>query len=428
MLIANSDGTGEKVLATRKIPERFYPIYFAGPSWSPDGKMIAAGVSGIGNNLNFKVFGFNVSDGKETEITKQEWGYIGRVEWLADGKGLMMIARESGTTFRQLWHLSYPNSEVRQITNEFKDHRSLSLTADSAKLVTVQTDRLVGVMISPVSDINQARQILPPTSEGAFGVWTPDGKILYFNDTFGNSNIWVMDADGSGQLQLTSNGGNAHAIASRDGNRIAFESSPNGTENSQTGSPKIWIMDKDGSHPNQLTNGIDDRSPVFSADGKWIIYASYATETAGLWKVSVEGGNPVRVAEGRYLAPYVSPDGKLIAAIYLEKPTTPDQLPDKIAILSIDGGSPLKTFDIQYNPTTNIYVIWSADSKSIIYNQVKDNISNLWSQPISGGTPKQISDFKDGLIYAFDLSHDGKQMLICRGPYSRDAVLISNDR
>ena len=104
---------------------------------------------------------------------------------------------------------------------------------------------------------------------------------------------------------------------------------------------------------------------------------------------------------------------------------------------SAQRASPAKKFDLTidnimrgpglvgYEPTN---VRWSADSKSIIYNQVKDNISNLWSQAINGGQPKQISDFKEGLIYGFDLSRDGKQMLISRGPYSRDAVLISNEK
>jgi Tol biopolymer transport system component len=166
LIIANADGTGEKVLATRKEPKKFYPNYFTGPSWSPDGKMIAASVVGIGTNLHSKIIGYNVSDGKEIEITKQEWRYIGRVEWLADGKGLVMIAREASGIYRQLWYLSYPNSQARQISNEFKDYRSLSLNADSSKVVTVQTDRMIGVWVAPASDLKQARQILPPISDG----------------------------------------------------------------------------------------------------------------------------------------------------------------------------------------------------------------------------------------------------------------------
>ena len=40
LIVANVDGTGERVLVTRKQPD-FYSI--SGPSWSPDGNAIATG-------------------------------------------------------------------------------------------------------------------------------------------------------------------------------------------------------------------------------------------------------------------------------------------------------------------------------------------------------------------------------------------------
>ena len=41
LIIANADGTGEQALATRRLPQSFSPIYFTGPSWSPDGRSVA---------------------------------------------------------------------------------------------------------------------------------------------------------------------------------------------------------------------------------------------------------------------------------------------------------------------------------------------------------------------------------------------------
>jgi len=98
----------------------------------------------------------------------------------------------------------------------------------------------------------------------------------------------------------------------------------------------------------------------------------------------------------------------------------------RVPILPIEGGVPLKTFSIQDSPTAGTYVRWSRDGRSIVYNQVKDNIANLWSQPIAGGTPRQISNFKEGYIYSFSFSTDGKQIAISRGNYTRDAVLVTS--
>lgn len=114
--------------------------------------------------------------------------------------------------------------------------------------------------------------------------------------------------------------------------------------------------------------------------------------------------------------------------MYLDNPSGPDQRPNKMAVISIDGGVPIKTFDVQNNATAWSKVICSADGKSLIYNQVKENIGNLWSQPLAGGQPKQISDFKDSFIFTFALSRDGRQIAISRGNYTRDAVLLSSDK
>ncbi len=53
-------------------------------------------------------------------------------------------------------------------------------------------------------------------------------------------------------------------------------------------------------------------------------------------------------------------------------------------------------------------------------------LSNIWSQPIDGSAPKQFTNFKSDLIFAFDLSRDGKQMALARGTISNDVVLIAD--
>jgi Tol biopolymer transport system component len=50
---------------------------------------------------------------------------------------------------------------------------------------------------------------------------------------------------------------------------------------------------------------------------------------------------------------------------------------------------------------------------------------NLWSQPVSGGTPRQLTHFHDRIL-AYDWSPDGKRLAITRAKFSSDVVLISN--
>ena len=88
-------------------------------------------------------------------------------------------------------------------------------------------------------------------------------------------------------------------------------------------------------------------------------------------------------------------------------------------------GEPINTFDIKLNGTVQTTLRFSPDGRALDYTVVNNNVGNIWRQPLTGGPPKQITDFKDKLISTFNWAHDNK--LICtRGVILRDAVLISD--
>src|ERR1035438_9573115 len=55
-------------------------------------------------------------------------------------------------------------------------------------------------------------------------------------------------------------------------------------------------------------------------------------------------------------------------------------------------------------------------------------VGNIWRQPIEGGKPTQVTHFVNDLIYSFDVSRDGKHLLMERGRQTSDAVLIRDLR
>jgi Tol biopolymer transport system component len=175
-------------------------------------------------------------------------------------------------------------------------------------------------------------------------------------------------------------------------------------------------MDTDGSNTKQITDGIAEVSPVITPDNKWIIYQSISD--LGIWKVPIDGGTAERITDKLTSQSAISPDGKLIACRYREQ----DLSPFKLGLIDFETGKTVKTIDI---PPTNNILDWSADGRTVLYVDTRSGVSNIWSQPIAGGPPKQLTHFKSDLIFVFDLSRDGKQLAVSRGTVSNDVVLIT---
>ena len=100
--------------------------------------------------------------------------------------------------------------------------------------------------------------------------------------------------------------------------------------------------------------------------------------------------------------------------------------PNRIAVISFDGGPITQTFNYVPSGTVSSLIDWADDGKSILYTTNMNNVSNIWSQSLDGEKPKQITDFKEMLITeAF--SRDGKQLACTpRGNLMRDAILITD--
>jgi Tol biopolymer transport system component len=413
LMIANADGTAEQTIATRKSPDLFLASGVVRIAWSPDGKIVACPAARIdANNNHFSLVGVSVEDGTETLLSSQRWSFVSHAAWLSDGSGLVILAVEEGAS-GQLWGLSYPGGQARRITNDPSGYAGLSLARDSDALVTVQSDVVSSVWVAPGLDTNRPRQITSGRTDGSFGLtWTPDGRIVYGSMASGQRQIWIMDADGSNQKQLTYEGSNSRPRVSGDGRYIVFVSYRAGRFN-------IFRMDTDGENPKQLTDGTANFMPDVSPDGRWVFYVS--TEAGPrLGKVPLDGGNPVQLADTQTSLPVVSPDGKQLAGVYYDDQVNPAS---GVAILPLEGGQPTKRFKISINDKA-IVLRWSSDGRALLYN----DLSNIWSQPVDGGKPSRLTDFQGDQLFRFDYSRDGRWLALARGKFMNDVVLIRDFR
>ena len=149
----------------------------------------------------------------------------------------------------------------------------------------------------------------------------------------GNPEIWRIDADGRNQQRLA---GESETLgASPDGKYLVYQSS-------EGGDTELFRLNWSDGEKKRLTTG-SDLDAAFSPDGEWVVFTRY-DEDAALWKISIDGGEPVKLTNlpGMEHYPTVPPDGKRIAFIRIGsgKMSFPP-----MAVSSSEGGKIVKEFD-----------------------------------------------------------------------------------
>lgn len=399
LMVANANGSQPRQLVKLKGNDE---IASSRGRWSPDGKSIALWV-GTNNPHSQELATVSVATGEITRLKTPKFNEFLLWEWLSDGKGLITLAREKTNQKHDLWQISFPTGEAEKITNDLNGYSSLSLSADSSILATVQGGATSHIWTVPVGDTATATQVTSGSNADFDPQWTPDGKLV-FERTPGD--IYIVNPLGGNPQRLTTNSVNRFPRVSPDGRFIVYVSS-------QTGTPNLWRMDIDGGNPKQLTTEFSVE-PSISPDSREVIY-SVGVDNSRIWRVGIDGGQPVRLTDKQSRNAVFSPDGKQFICFWWESQNSQP----KYAVIPATGGNPVKTFAFNGGAFR-----WMPDGRSFLYSTQKDNAVNMWSQPIDGGEPKQLKDFPN-IAQSFDLSPDGKQIALIRGTSSNDVVLIS---
>src|SRR5688572_3798632 len=416
LMVASADGSGERILAKRQRPETF-PWWrsIGNVAWTPDGKTIAAIIGGptTGSGL-MDVVEVSVDDGSMKPITKTGWYDIRQVAWLPDKSGLLVMGAEKASDYfrQQIWYLSYPDGESRRITADFNNYIGMSYAADGKSLAAIQSNRISNIWIVPNADSSRAVQIKAggTNQEGTDGLaWAADGRVVFYSTASGADDLWIMNGDGTGVKQLTADAGtNYDPVITPDGRYIVFISE-------RSGQPNVWRTDLNGGDAKQLTHGKNETNVSVTPDSKWIFFDSTDVGFPGIWKIPIDGGEPVQVTKRYTENAEVSRDGKLFVSQFRENATASW----RYALFTIDGGEPLKIFDLP-----NDSFRWSPDGRSLTYALTNKGVANIWSYPLDGGPPKQLTYFKNDQIFNFRWSPDGKSLVVARGTVMADMVLI----
>jgi Tol biopolymer transport system component len=333
--------------------------------------------------------------------------------WLPDDDGLMLVAVDSVRRFfiGQLWYVKYPGNTPEQVTHDLNGYTGLSMTADGKKLAAVQQEGMNTILVGPGNNIEAATPINTEKTDGINLVWTSDGNLIVQN---GALKVFTEDANGNSRSEILPDAAVLNYCVCQNGLFLFQRLNADNRIN-------IWRFDPKDNSTKQLTKGNDDEHPDCSPDSKNFIYQHAESGRQQLARMSIDGGEAKLFDRFTDDALQYSPSGAKIAIFTFEGEGANRQR--KLFVLDATTGAAQQRFDA--NPDA-VNLRWAPDGKALVFSVQRGAVANLWSQPLSGGVAKQITDFKADFIRGFSWSGDGKHFAIVRQKASSDVVLFSD--
>lgn len=316
------------------------------PAWSPDGRRLAYYLDSWVHTVR--------PDGRGAARVAvgdaPAWSPDGhRLAFVQDGwtpTPTLMVSQAGGGRPRRLLHAS-----EWDLVGWTPDGRGVVVSS-----VGASSDKPAWIR---VVDLHGAARTLARTELGASVDdfrWTRASRLRYLETlVFHAEEIWSIEPDGSGPLQLTHDTSDDYLPARAPDGHIAY-----------THADSIWSMNADGGAPHVVEsppNGWADWAPAWSPDGSWIAFTRFSTgaETSSdIWIVHPDGTDAQQLTHDRDASlPTWSPDGSRIAY----------QLTSQIQLISLDGSGERTVAYVETDVPETSRPRWSPDGSWIAFDE-----------------------------------------------------------
>jgi serine/threonine protein kinase len=214
------------------------------------------------------------------------------------------------------------------------------------------------IFVAPLDDMRRLIQLTNHPANDFGPRWSPDGgKIVFHSYRDNNWEVYVMNADGTGQVNVTNHGrDDSFGSWSPDGQHLLFHSN-------RDGDFEIYRINVDGSGLQQLTfnDNQDDLNPTYSPDGSRILFHRRMGSHYQLFVMNGDGtvaqqltNEPWHHEVGQW-----SPDGRQILFHGDEEGYT------AVYLIPATGGTPRRLSPAGYE---SFYPMWSLDGEWVAYH------------------------------------------------------------
>lgn len=238
-------------------------------------------------------------------------------------------------------------------------------------------------------------QLTSGTNHSQAPAWSPDHKKIAF---MRQSEIFVMNADGSGVVQITSHAlvtqGSSYPTWSPDGTRIAYHEAIGHPPPAGLTLDGLSIVNADGSYPTMVTSGgdaIDDSFPTWSPDGTAIAFQGYRKSNGNgrgiiVHTLATHAETFLTPSGATANYPAWSPSGSQVAYSYN----------NNLFRVNADGSGATQ---INAGAGTYVWPRWSSDGfKKIVAQGTLNGVAGIYTMNLDGTNPTLVPGTENGTM------------------------------
>lgn len=321
-----------------------------------------------------------------------------------DATKVVFAHSQGGNDDFEIYKMNADGSGLTQLTNNSSDDGNPYWSPDGSRIVfEAYRDGHAEIYIMNADGSNQTRLTYYSSFDG-YPTWSPDGsKIAFTSRRDGDYRIYTMDTDGSNQTRRSNQPFSFHPAWSPDSSRIAFDADSDGD-----GWQEIWVMNADGSGQSHLyttTYQTDAWVRGWSPDGRYISFTdihfiyfegNWYWDRANLMAYNMIGHSTILMGlyEADWYPDWQSLDPYVPVSHINTLPTTSPATFTVSWVGSDTGISGIKNYDVQVKNGSGQWQDWlvGTNNSSAVYtgsggttyyfrSRVRDNAGNVEAWP-----------------------------------------------